>query len=48
MIWLKPSDYRKQKYIKLRLYAPRSEKIALNFNPLKISGEPDWNTTWEE
>ncbi len=48
MIWLEPSDYRKQKYIELRLYAPKSEKIALDFNPFKISDEPNRNPTWEE
>lgn len=35
MIWLKPSDYKKQKYKELRLYAPQNEKIVLEFNPLK-------------
>ena len=48
MIWLKPSDYRKQKYIELRLYAPQNEKILLDFNPLKMSEEPEWNPVWEE
>ena len=48
MIWLKPSEYRKQEYIELRLYAPESERILLDFNPLKFSDEPDWNPAWEE
>ena len=48
MIWLEPSDYQKQKYIELRLYSPKSEKILLDFNPLKISDNPDWNPEWEE
>lgn len=48
MIWLKPSDYRKQQYIELKLYAPQNEKILLDFNPLKMSEEPDWNPAWEE
>lgn len=48
MIWLNPSDYRNQNYIELRLYAPENEKIVLDFNPLKISNEPDWNPSWEE
>ncbi len=48
MIWLNPRDYSKQKYIELRLYAPKSEKILLNFNPLKMSNESDWNPKWEE
>ncbi len=48
MTWLQTSDYKKQQYIELRLYAPNDEKILLNFNPLKISTESDWNPTWEE
>lgn len=48
MIWLKPSEYRKQEYITLRLYAPPREKIKLDFNPLKLSNEPNWNPAWEE
>lgn len=48
MIWLKPSEYRKQKYIELRLYAPKNERILLNFNPLRISDKPGWNPAWEE
>lgn len=48
MIWLNTSDYRNQKYIELRLYAPKDEKILLDFNPLKISNKPDWNPAWEE
>lgn len=48
MIWLNPSDYKKQSYTELRLYAPKNEKILLDFNPLKISDEPDWNPEWEE
>ncbi|MGN0640398.1 MAG: BdrN protein [Oscillospiraceae bacterium] len=48
IIWLEPNEYRKQKYTELRLYAPKSEKILLDFNPLKISDEYDWNPMWEE
>ena len=48
MIWLKSSDYKKQKYIELRLHAPKNEKILLDFNPLKISNAPDWNPAWED
>lgn len=47
-IWLNPNEYQKQKYIELRLYAPKSEKILLDFNPLKISDESNWNPMWEE
>ena len=48
MEWLKPKDYRNQKYMELRLHAPKSEKILLDFNPLRMSDEPDWNPQWEE
>lgn len=48
MIWLQPSDYKKQQYIKLRLYAPNKEKILLDFNPLKISNDAGWKPEWED
>ncbi|MCD7995267.1 MAG: BdrN protein [Clostridia bacterium] len=48
MIWLKLNDCRNQIYKELRLYTPKNEKILLNFNPLKISEEPNWNPSWEE
>lgn len=48
MIWLNPSEYKKQRYKELRLYAPKDEKILLDFNPLRISHKPNWNPTWEE
>jgi len=48
MVWLNPKDYKKQEYVVLRLNAPKNEKIYLDFNPVKISHEPDWNPMWEE
>ena len=48
MVWLNPNDYKSQEYVELRLSAPKSEKICLEFNPLKMSCEPDWNPMWEE
>lgn len=48
MIWLQPSDYKKQQYINLRLYAPNKEKILLDFNPLKISADAGWKPEWED
>lgn len=48
IIWLKPNEYQKQKYTELRLYAPQNEKILLDFNPLRISDESDWDPMWEE
>lgn len=48
IIWLNPNEYEKQEYKELRLYAPKSEKILLDFNPLKISDDYDWDPKWEE
>lgn len=48
MIWLNPSEYKKQTYKELRLYAPKDEKILLDFEPLRISDNPNWNPMWEE
>ena len=48
MIWLEPDEHREQEYIELRLYAPKNEKIRLDFDPLKMSDEPDWNPMWDE
>lgn len=48
MIWLNPNEYKNQTYVELRLHAPKSEKIYLEFNPLKMSFEPDWNPMWKE
>lgn len=48
MIWLDPDEYLNQKYIELRIYAPKSEAVYLDFNPLKISNKSDWNPLWEE
>lgn len=46
MVWLKPSEYENQEFTVLRLYAPESEKILLDLEPLKNShSEPmceDW------
>lgn len=33
MIWFNPSEYKKQIYKELRLYAPKDEKILLDFEP---------------
>ena len=48
MIWLNPDDYKRQEYVELRLNAPKTEKICLEFNPLRMSCNLDWNPTWEE
>ena len=47
-IWLNPNEYDKQECIELRLNAPKSEKILLDFNPLRISDDYDWDPKWEE
>lgn len=36
MVWLNPTDYKKQEYMVLRLNAPLGEHIRLDFNPLKL------------
>ena len=41
-------DERQKSPIEYRLYAPKSEKICLTFNPLKMSQKTDWNPQWEE
>lgn len=46
--WLPDSCVDAQQVIELRRYAEPSEKICLTFNPLKMSGKPDWNPAWEE
>ncbi len=48
MVWLNPNGKKGQTYVELRLNAPKSEKIFLDFNPLKISDMPGWNPMWEE
>lgn len=48
MVWLGFDETEKQRYIELRLYAPRDEKILLDFNPLKKSQVPNWNPMPEE
>lgn len=47
-MWLSLNDYKRQKYVELRLNAPKAEKIWLEFNPLKMAQDPDWNPAWEE
>lgn len=48
MVWLNPYDYKSQEYVELRLNAPKTEQICLDFNPLRMSCSPDWNPLWEE
>ncbi len=48
MVWLNSSEHAKQTYKELRLYASEHERIRLDFNPLRISDEPNWNPKWEE
>lgn len=48
MIWLGNYAMRKSKAVELRLYAPKNERIFLDFFPLKESDEPEWNPKWEE
>lgn len=48
MMWLYPGDDQKQEYRKLRLYAPKNEKIYWNFQPLRICEKPGWNPVWDD
>ena len=47
-VWLDLEETKQQKYLELRLHAPKEEKILLDFNPLSLSQEPDWNPMFEE
>ncbi|MCI9354400.1 MAG: BdrN protein [Firmicutes bacterium] len=48
MVWLNPNDYKSQEYVELRLNAPKTEKVCLEFNPLRMARDPHWNPMWEE
>ena len=48
MVWLDPQEHEQQAYQELRLHAPRTEKVSLEFHPLKMSREPGWNPAWAE
>lgn len=48
MIWLSPPDTEKQSFTELRLYAPKEEKILLDFEPLKMPCEMNKDPLWED
>ena len=48
MVWLNSSANEKQKYLELRLNAPKGERILLDFNPLKTSDIPNWEAKWKD
>ena len=48
MAWLHPNGCEGQAYVELRLNALKSEKIFLEFQPLKIFDAPAWNPMWED
>ncbi|WP_187658818.1 BdrN protein [Veillonella parvula] len=48
MVWLKPTDYKKQEYIELRLNALLGELIRLDFNPLKINDISNSSPSWKD
>lgn len=48
MVWLNPTDYKKQEYMALRLNAPLYEYIRLDFNPLKISDVSGHELNWKD
>jgi len=37
-----------QKFIELRVYADKTEKICYEFQPIRRDSAPDWNPQWEE
>ena len=37
-----------QKFIELRVYADKKEKICYDFQPIRRDSAPDWNPQWEE
>lgn len=47
MVWLKPTDYKKQEYMELRLNAPLGEPIRLDFNPLKVTDTSNSSPSWK-
>lgn len=48
MVWLKPTDYKKQEYMELRLNAPLGEPIRLDFNPLKVTDTSNSSPSWKD
>ena len=48
MVWLNSSSAGKQKYLELRLNAPKGEGILLDFNPLKTSNVSNWEAKWKD
>lgn len=46
MIWL--TDISKREYKRLSVYADKSEKTAIMFEPLRMSDTPDQNPQWED
>ena len=48
MVWLTLAATEKQKYLELRLNAPKGERILLDFNPLKTSDIPKWEAKWKD
>ena len=47
MVWLNPTDYKKQEYMVLRLNAPLGEHIRLDFNPLKVTDTSNSSPSWK-
>lgn len=48
MEWFGPEKYRSREVHVVRIYAPREEKIFLDFEPLKITHGADGETLFEE
>ena len=48
MVWLKPTNYKEQEYMELRLNAPFGEHIRLDFNPLHINDISNSSLSWKD
>ena len=46
LVWL--TDISNREYVRLRVFADKSEKTVITFEPLKINDAPDWDPQWEE
>ena len=46
VVWL--NDTSNREFTRLAVYADKSEKTAIMFEPLKMSDIPDWDPQWED
>ena len=48
MVWLPLERWKEQRTFWIGLKSREPKRCRLRFQPLCISGEPDWNPRWEE